>query len=319
MPGAYPTTPPSRILRNDKGQFRDVTREVAPDFEKIGMVRAMQWADLDGDKSPELIVTGEWMPVAVFKNAGGKLQNATAQFGLDKWTGFWRSLCAADFDGDGDLDLVAGNLGLNSRHRASDAEPLTMYARDFDGNGSLEAVMCRTWKGTERPLAFQKSMMKQMPPLKKKFLRTKAYSQATVSDIFGQENLDKAQKMRVNELATIYFENKGGRFEPRPLPLLAQMAPTNGILAFDTNRDGHLDLVLAGNDYGQQIETQPIDAGNGCILLGDGKGNFRPLAARESDFWATSDARNLRLLPLADGKNLVLVGNSNGPLQAFEF
>jgi hypothetical protein len=118
----------------------------------------------------------------------------------------------------------------------------------------------------------------------------------------------------------MYFENVNGRFEPRPLPVEAQIAPTNAILSFDVNKDGLADFLLAGNDYGQQVETGRIDSGNGCVLLGDGKGHFKALPPRASGFWANRDARNLCLLGSAQkGKTIVLVGNSNGGLQAFEF
>ncbi len=316
-PERYPESPWSHVLRNDKGKFTDVTHDVAPDFKNIGMVRAMQWVDLEGDKSPELLVALEWGPVAVFKNSGGRLVDATAKFGLDEFPGIWRSLCAGDFDGDGDVDFVAGNLGQNTRLTASPKEPLTMYAADFDNNGSLDPILCRTWQGTERPLAFHKQILKQMPVLKKKFLRAKDYSEATVGDLFGKPALEKALRLRATTLATTYFENRGGHFEAHPLPAFAQIAPTCSVVAADVNRDGHLDLILAGNDLGQQIETQWIDSGSGCVLLGDGKGGFRPLWPRESGFWAVRDARCLAVL--AGGRRVVLVGNCGGGMQGFEF
>jgi enediyne biosynthesis protein E4 len=316
VPGSYPTLPKSYVFTNEKGKFKDNTQSVAPDFINVGMVHALEFADLNGDKLPELIVTGEWMNINVFNNKGGKFELATTQYGLDKTAGFWRSVEAADFDGDGDIDLVCGNLGSNSRLSASETEPLTMYAKDFDGNGSLDPIMCLTENNEERPLALRHLMIKQIPSLKKKFVRNINYANATVEDFYPRNELAKAQQLKATELHSIYFENKNGTFVAHPLPNIAQIAPINDIVSMDVNKDGHLDLICVGNDYGQQVETGRIDSGNGVILLGDGKGNFKPLLPRESGFWATKDARTIRLLKGNGTKNLVLVGNSNDKLQA---
>lgn len=316
VPGFYPTTPRSFALLNEKGKFREATSGIAPEFANIGMVRALHWADLDGDKRDELIVSGEWMPICVFAKENGQYKNKTTQFGLDQYKGLWRSIASADFDGDGDQDLVCGNLGLNTRYRADKKSPLTLYARDFDQNGTIDPILCFTEKGKERPIAYRHLMIRQLPSLKKKFVRTDPYAQASLRDMFPAADVDAALRFEANELATLYLENKGGRFEPRSLPTMAQIAPTNAITCADLNKDGYLDILLAGNDYGQQVETGRIDAGNGCVLLGDGKGRFNALSPRQSGFWAAYDARALALLNIG-GRPTALVANSGGPLQAF--
>jgi hypothetical protein len=318
-PGSYPLSVPSRLLQNDgKGNFTDVSAAVFPDYASLGIVYDLQWADLNGDQQAELIVACEWSPIRIFKINNGKLKEATADFGMDKHHGLWRSLLTADFDGDGDLDLAAGNLGLNSRYRASEAEPLRLYAKDFDQNGSLEPVMTLMQYGEELPVAYRDIIVKQMPFLKKKFLYYTAYANATVSDLFPAADLDAAKKSYCNELSSLYFENQGGRFVARPLPMEAQIAPVFAQTATDLNRDGHLDLLIAGNDHGQQSETGALDAGNGLVLLGDGKGHFKSLSPRSSGFWATQAARSIALLKTASGNHTVLVSNSNGPIQAFK-
>jgi len=318
VPGSYPMTPGSHILRNDKGSFADVTAQVAPGFAKCGMVRAIAFADLNGDQKAEMLVAGEWMPLTVFQSKNGKFEDATAAFGLDQSNGFWRSLALADFDGDGDTDIVAGNLGLNTRLTASPAAPLFIYAKDFDKNGSIDPLMSYTKDGVEYPLALREVLLKQLPGLKKKFVRNTPYAYANLEDVFPRAELNTAQRLSASELRTAYFENKGGKFVLKPLPNAAQIAPAQAIVAADLNADGKPDLVLVGNDYGQQIETGPIDSGNGIVLLNDGKGNFSPRPACQSGLWATLDARSAKLIAAANGKKRLLVGNNNDKMQVFE-
>lgn len=318
-PGLYPQTPGSYILQNNKGVFSDVTASVSAEFPKLGMVRDMIWADLDGDAKAELVVVGEWMPVAVFKLTGGKLENKTAESGLATTSGFWRSVTAADLDGDGDKDLVCGNLGLNSRYRASITAPLEIFARDFDGNGSIDPIMVLQQDGERLPVAYRDVLIKQLPPLRKQFVRYTPYASASIEQVYPEKILKEALHFQANMLESTAFINEGGKFVAKPLPMLAQASPIYACLVLDVNQDGFADLVTAGNDYGQQVETGRIDAGNGCVLLGDGKGNFRPLYARESGFWANKEARSLALLPIGANNKVLLVGNSNDVLQVFEW
>ncbi|MCK6692561.1 MAG: VCBS repeat-containing protein [Thermoanaerobaculia bacterium] len=318
VPGNYPAIPGSHVLRNDKGTFSDVTARVAPGFAQCGMVRAIAFADLNGDQKAEMLVAGEWMPLTVFQFKNGKYEDATTAFGLDQSNGFWRSLAAADFDGDGDVDFAAGNLGLNTRLTASPEAPLTLYAKDFDQNGSMDPIMCYTKNGVEYPLALKEVLLKQLPPLKKKFVRNQPYAYADLEDLYPRDELKTAQFLSANELRSAYFENQGGKFVMKPLPTAAQTAPAQAIVAADLNADGKSDLVLVGNDYGQQIETGPVDSGNGTVLLNDGKGNFSPLPACQSGLWANLDARSARLITSVSGKKRLVVGNNNGKMQVFE-
>ncbi|MEO6758664.1 MAG: CRTAC1 family protein, partial [Saprospiraceae bacterium] len=205
-PLAYPTIPNSYLLQNNKGVFTDVTAAAAPGLQNIGMVRAFLWADLDGDRKAELIVTGEWMPIQVFTVANGKLALDRERFGLGNTQGFWHSLAAVDLDGDGDLDLVAGNLGLNTRYRASASEPLRLWAKDFDNNGSLDPLMGWYEQGICYPVAFHDPLLKQLPSLKKKFVRYATYSMATMEDVYPKEQLADAQQLVANELRSCWFE-----------------------------------------------------------------------------------------------------------------
>ncbi|MEO6038102.1 MAG: VCBS repeat-containing protein, partial [Saprospiraceae bacterium] len=250
-PLAYPTTPNSYVLRNDKGIFTDVTAQVAPALQSVGMVRAFTWADLDGDKKAELIVAGEWMPIEVFAIQNGKLEKATDRFGFAGTDGFWRSLAAVDLDGDGDLDLVAGNLGENSRYRALPEAPLRMFAKDFDKNGSIDPIMTETYNGKDVPIALRDVMLKQLPILKKKFVNYAPYAKATLTDLYAEKDLEFSQQLKANYLASAVFINDGGKFTMKKLLPEAQVAPVYAIRVIDWQNDGHPDLLIVGNDYGQ--------------------------------------------------------------------
>ena len=317
-PLAYPAAPNSYVLRNDQGKFQDVTGAVAPQLQRIGMVRALAWADLDGDQQEELVVTGEWMPLAVFSLQNGKLTLATERFGLQGTEGFWRSVTAVDLDKDGDLDLVAGNLGENTRYKASPEAPLRLFASDFDKNGSMDPIMTESENGQDRPVAFRDVMFKQLPVLKKKFVRYTPYAAGSLSDFFSDKDLEFAQRLQANHLASAVFINQGGRFTMQKLPTAAQVAPVYAIRVLDWQNDGSPDLLLVGNDYGQQVETGRIDAGNGLLLENDGRGNLKPIPAMASGFWATREARDVQVLRSAGGKKTIVVANNNDKLQVFQ-
>jgi len=317
-PGAYPISTPSRILQNDgKGRFIDITASIAPDFSQSGMVYDLQWADIDGDKQPELLIASEWMPIRILKNSSGKFTDVTANFGLNLHKGIWRSVLAADFDGDGDLDLIGGNLGGNTRYRASEAAPLRLYAKDFDNNGSVDPIMTLMQYGEELTVAYRDILVKHLPVVKKKFLRYTPYANATVTDVFPASELNTALQLSCTELRSMYFENQGGKFVAHALPNEAQIFPVYAQIALDVNKDGHLDWLAAGNDSGQQVETGAVDAGNGLLLLGDGKGNFRPVYPRNSGFWASQEVRSMLLLSAKNGTKRILIGNNNGPVQGY--
>jgi hypothetical protein len=318
VPGNYPKAPFSFVFKNDgKGSFSKVTTQVAPELEQIGMVTALIFADLDKDGQEEMLVAGEWMAIEVFKLTNGKFTRATQQFGLENIKGWWNCLIAADFDGDGDLDLVAGNEGLNTRYRATQEAPIRMYAKDFDNNGSMDPLMSWYENGIAYPVALRDPLIKQIPALKKKFVRYGAYAEATMEDVYPMSTLKLGIVLEVNELRSCYFENNGGKFSVRPLPVEAQCAPAKSLIAEDFNGDGTMDLLLAGNDYGPAVETNRYDAGNGCLLLGEGKGNFRYMPNRQSGFWAMREARNLALVKMANGKQAVVLTNNSSTPQVF--
>jgi len=316
--GAYPTAPLSYVLQNNQGAFTDVTAQVAPGLHQYGMLTAIQFADLNGNGTAEMIVTGEWLPVTVFAYRNGQYQDATAAFGLNQTNGWWNSLLVKDMDNDGDLDLVAGNLGLNTRLQATVAEPLRLFVRDFDDNGSLDPILTHYENGKQYPWAQKDLLLKQLPGLKKTFIRYATYATATIEDLFPAALLRQSKTYEAKTLRSTYFENTGnGRFTAQPLPAEAQTAPVNCMVAGDFNADGHQDLLFAGNDYGMEVETARCDAFNGLLLTGDGKGHFTPQENRNTGFWATREVRGLQLLKTASNEPLVVVANNNAPIQVF--
>ncbi len=317
-PANYPKIPYSFVLKNNgNGTFSNLTSQIAPELETIGMVTAIVFADLDKDGQAEMLVTGEWMPIEVFKFNAGKFSRATKTFGLEKITGWWNSLSAADFDGDGDLDLVAGNEGLNTRYRATPEAPIQLFANDFDANGSIDPLMTWYENGIRYPIALRDPLLKQIPSLKKKFINYSSYAKASIEDLYPLDILNKGIKLEVNELRTCYFENNGGVFTVRPLPNEAQTAPVKTMLVQDFNGDGKLDVLLAGNDYGPAVEINRYDAGNGALLIGDGKGGFRFLPNHICGFWAMREVRNMAFLKMAGNKVSVVVANNSSAPQLF--
>jgi len=316
VPWRYGADPRSALLQNDgHGHFTDVTAQLAPDLERIGMVTDALWIDVDGDRRLDLVVVGEWMPVTIFRNAGrGKLVRLDTR-GLERSNGWWNRIVAGDFTGDGRVDFVVGNLGLNTRLRATDREPVTMYVKDFDRNGSVEQILATYQGGVSRPLAMRDELIDALPYLKTRYATYKSYASQAVTDVFSSADLAGAIEKHAYTFATALARNNGdGSFTLVPLPRAAQLAPVYGMLAGDFDGNGTLDLLLSGNFDGVKPEVGRMSASYGLLLRGDGKGSFTPVRAAESGFLVPGQARDIARIRTRAGARYVVTRNNDRPL-----
>lgn len=316
-PGHYPVAPTSRILSNQGGKFLDKTEEVAPEIHQIGMVTDALWVDFDSDQDLDLMLAGEWMPLTLFENKDGMLSLSSFD-ALENTNGWWYSLACADMDLDGDLDFIAGNLGKNYKYKASDEEPFEVYSNDFDDNGTLDIVLGYHEEDKVFPLRGKQCSSQQMPFIKDKFSSYAAFASSDITQVYGQEKLNRSYHLKAYTFASVYIENLGGgQFHLEELPLAAQLSSVNGIVIEDFNTDGFLDILLAGNMYHSEAETARNDAGIGLLLKGDGKNNFEPVSAYSSGFLAPWDVKGLRKLKRSNSSLMILVANNNDRLQFF--
>ena len=317
-PGQYPLPPRSYLLRNDGGNFTDVTAGVAGALLNPGLVCSALWTDFDGDGWVDLLVAGEWMPLVFLRNPQGRLVNVTAATGLAHTPGWWNSLAGGDFDGDGDTDYVAGNLGLNAKFRASPGEPVRILAKDFDGNGTYDPLLSYYVQGVSYPVADRNTLIDQLAALRKRFPRYQDYAVTSFAQLVPDAERQGTYAATAETFGSSYVENLGnGKFAVRPLPVAAQTAPVHGILAEDCDGDGHLDLLLTGNAYTPHVQTGRYDAFTGLLLRGDGKGGFSAVPGAASGFWVDGDARALVRLTTPGGNALFLAAQNAGPLKAF--
>ncbi len=264
-PYSYGVIPESFLLINDgKGQFKDMTTSYSSTLKKAGLVKDAKWIDIDGDKDNDLVIASEWSEVQVYVREGNALKKRNIT--TDK--GWWNLIHAIDYDNDGDMDIIMGNQGLNSRLHPSRQEPIRMYFGDFDDNDAKEQVITYYLGGKEIPLSNKTDIEKKIPRIKKQYLKAADFAKASVEDIFLKKYLDKAEQFEANQFANVLLINDGkGNFTQQTLPLELQYAPLMSASNFDIDKDGRLDVLLGMNDYSTSVLLGRYDANYGGVLL----------------------------------------------------
>jgi hypothetical protein len=327
-PWNYPKPVSSFILRNDSrnGQvkFTDVTGEVAPALKNIGLVCDALFTDDDNDGWPDLILTGEWMPVTFLKNDHGIFKNATQTSGIANRPGWWNSIVAGDFRHTGRMDYIVGNVGSNTLYKATEQYPVYITAKDFDKNGSFNAITSiflpdQNGDKKEFPAVGRDDMLKEMISLKKKFTNYKSFATATMDDILTPEQRNGALRLMSNTSESCYLRNDGkGKFAMIPLPNQAQISTVNGMVVDDFDGDGNLDVMINGNDFGTEVGVGRYDALNGLMLKGDGKGNFKPQSILQSGIYIPGNGKALVKLQGSNGNYMLAASQNRGALKLFQ-
>lgn len=317
-PGKYPLPTSSYILRNDSDativKLTDVSDSLVPEFKTLGMVTDAEWADVNNDDLLDLVLVGEWMSPTVYVQENGRFTNRNNSFGLNDFVGWWNTVKMVDLDNDGDLDMVAGNLGLNYKYKATNNEPFKIYAEDFDENGKLDIVLGYYSEGELYPLRGRQCSSQQIPSIKKKFPDYSSFSKASLTEVYAPAKLDKALVYSANTFANSVFLNESGKFVQKILPRMAQASSINDLVMDDFDDDGYLDLIIAGNLYGSEVETPRNDASFGLLLIGLGNGEFKTLPSAESGINITGEIKNVQKLKSANNETSFLVARNNLPV-----
>lgn len=329
-PWNYPKPVSSYIYRNDTKdgliRFTDVTGQVAKDLNNIGLVCDALFTDFNNDGWPDLVLAGEWMPLTFLKNEKGIFKNITAASGINGQVGWWNSITAGDFDNDGDIDYIFGNLGKNSFYKATEEYPVSIYAKDFDNNGSYDAFPSLYLPASqddrmkkEFPAPSRDDMIKQMIGMRAKFQNYKSFATVTMDKIFTKEQLKDVLVLKANNFNSSFCRNDGnGKFTLTPLPFMAQLSALNGMVADDFDGDGNIDLIMNTNDYGTDVTVGRYDGLNGLMLKGGGKGNFISQTMLESGIFIPGNGRALVKLRSKNDKYLLAAAQNKGKLKIFE-
>jgi enediyne biosynthesis protein E4 len=309
-PGHYGLVPKSYLINIVDSVARDITPE---GLSTVGMVKSAVWADMNRDGWDDLVLAGEWMPISVLYNREGKLDAKPLL--IHQTYGWWNKITCTDIDKDGDMDIIGGNLGLNTRYTGTTEKPVTMVVSDFDNNGSTDCVISTFVRNASYPIAIRDYILDQMPYLRKKYLRYAQYSGATINDIFTPEQLGAAKHYYADNMNSLVLLNKlDHQFEQKPLPPEAQFFPVNGIQYLDVNNDTHLDLLLVGNNYSTEVETGRNDAGIGLLLTGNGKGDFKTMPVTRSGFYVPGDVKAFEVITI-NGKTCYIAGKNKDRIQ----
>ncbi len=300
IPGDYPRSPDSRLLRNERGTFVDVTEGDAPELRNVGLVTSALWSDVDDDGRADLLVTLEWGPIKLFRNADGKLHDRTIQAGLDYRLGWWNAIAGGDMDADGDMDYVVLNTGYNTKYgRPSPEKPTLLYHGDMDESGGSHLVEVKVGDKGLLPIRGLSCSSSAMPSLKTKFGSYHAFASSLLTEIYPPHCLERAQEYTANELASGLLINSGdGTFHWQALPMIAQAAPGFGVTITDFDADGHNDIYFVQNLFTREPETGVWDGGLSLLLRRNSRGEFLPVWPDQSGLIVTGDAKGMAVCDL---------------------
>ncbi len=301
------------LIEQDESGFKNKTNTLAPSLLNAGLYTDIKWADLNSDGKFEIISCGKYMPISVYSQDQEGVWKRDQENGLENTEGWWNSLALVDLDKDGDLDIVAANHGTNSRFPASVEEPLCLHINDFDKNGSIEHILCTSEYGKSYPMALRHDLVKQLPYLKKRFLKYKDYALKSIEDIFSPEERQRMLTLEVREMETCIFINEHGKFKKVTLPKEVQYAPIYALYCEDLNQDGHIDVLMAGNLYEAKPEVGRYDANRGTFLAGNGKGSFQLIPNQLSGFTVSGQARDIKKLKQGKKESIVVFRNNDSP------
>ncbi|WP_223551922.1 VCBS repeat-containing protein [Aestuariivivens sp. NBU2969] len=321
-PGFYGRPVNSYLLENisDKGkiQFKDVTKDVMSEVLEHTMVTSSTWADMDKDGDQDLLVANEWGTIELFINDSGTFSNKTKEYGLAEHIGWWSAIEVNDIDNDGDLDIIAGNLGQNYKYKASFEKPFYLYLNDFDGNNTDDIVLGYTQENEIYPVRGRQCSSQQMPFIKKKFKNYNEFGSANIRDIYGDE-LSKGITYEANDFASAILVNNNGKFTFQPFENRVQLSSVNKILVEDYNNDNQKDILLLGNLFGSEVETPRNDANYGFLLLGNNTSDkkFQFVSNSTANLWANGDVKDAAFITVR-GKKAILIAKNNDVLSLLQ-
>lgn len=319
IPGMYPLTEPSFVYENNNGIMVDVTSKVAPGLSEFGAINKLLITDFNNDGLQDFIAVGEWTGIGFFLNEGQVFKDVSRELGTEDLKGWWFNITETDVNNDGLPDYIVGNLGENSKYKTSSEKPLRIYAADFDENGSHDMMLSYKYKGQYVPLRGLECSSGQVPMLTKKFKSYNAFANASIVDLFGEQQIGSSYQRYVNDFKSILLLNTGEKsFQVMPLPSEAQLFPVLSAISHDVDQDGFLDIILAGAIYNTEVETPRMDAGIGLTLISNGEQGYTPISWEDSGLYLSGNVKSMVMLNTDQEKNILVVGINNTKLMAFE-